>query len=736
MKSITRRTFLGSSGAGLASAGRAQAASRAGDDIPGQPVPIDFRYAPLSWQTAFCFPDDHCKSLVGERGEFRYGHPGPGKPIDYFPLVVEFSLLGIEPDTNRQQWLEDPATPIVHTLVIRPDGLLELTAFATRLPDEGRVDNVILDVRPRSRDEELVRPVITVRTKEKLRVKVESGVSLVFLDSQPDMPFLMADCPLEHRDIGPGWILTLPAEVCSAGKPVSHLLRFPQERQTAESLRVRMKCPTSLLMDARTWWRSWNPFGGDVRWQLGGRHHEFLLACARNIQQAREERNGRLTFQVGPTVYRGLWVVDGHFILEAARYLGYDAEAQQGLEATWARQEADGGIFAGGGREHWKDTGIAMFTLVRQAELSGNWDYFRAMRRQVLRGVRFLASLRDKAKAEGSANGRYGLLARGFPDGGIAGLRSEFTNTLWALAGLKAVVEAAERLHMTGLEEAKWLHDGLRQALSIAMREEMRHHPRGFDYLPMLMKEDPQWSAESKWQQPRPQGAQWALSQAIYPGGLFERDDPVVRGHIALMQACTQEDVPVETGWIRHGGLWNYGAAFVAHAYLWAGVTDWARLTFAGFLNHATPLYCWREEQPLRGAMGAGYVGDMPHNWASAECVLYLRHMLALEDGQTLRLLTGIGDPELSAGTPSTLTASPTRFGRVSLSLEPLPRAAGWRLSFERHDGPAPGAVRLPAALGSRFVLAEVSKASLKRDGTSILVDPGAPSWTCMWKAG
>ena len=44
-------------------------------------------------------------------------------------------------------------------------------------------------------------------------------------------------------------------------------------------------------------------------------------ACARNIQQAREIKDGRKTFQVGPTVYRGLWVVDGNFLLEAARYL-------------------------------------------------------------------------------------------------------------------------------------------------------------------------------------------------------------------------------------------------------------------------------------------------------------------------------------------------------------------------------------------------------------------------------
>ena len=80
----------------------------------------------------------------------------------------------------------------------------------------------------------------------------------------------------------------------------------------------------------------------------------------------------------------------------------------------------------------------------------------------------------------------------------------------------------------------------------------------------------------------------------------------------------------------------------------WCGVpaTDWARLTFHGFLNHATPLYCWREEQPLRGALSAHCVGDMPHNWASAECILFLRHTLALEDGGALRLLPPYDSPK------------------------------------------------------------------------------------------
>ena len=58
---------------------------------------------------------------------------------------------------------------------------------------------------------------------------------------------------------------------------------------------------------------------------------EMIEALARNILQAREIKDGLPVFQVGPTVYRGLWVVDGHFFLEAAHYLGYGDDAQRAI---------------------------------------------------------------------------------------------------------------------------------------------------------------------------------------------------------------------------------------------------------------------------------------------------------------------------------------------------------------------------------------------------------------------
>lgn len=751
-----RRRFLKSVGVavggtalGGAEPTRAQVAAMPdkGSEGPGASVQdpasaIDFRYSPLSWQTAFCFPDDPHKSLVGERGELRYGHPGAGggKGNLYFPEVVEFSLLGMEPNYVSQQRLEAPGIPIISTRINRPNAFLELTTFATNLSEEGRVDNVILEVRPRSQNSVHADPVITIRTEQAVTTQKSGDAVLVHLGESTPRLFLAVNSRLspefpEAYDLAMGTTLRLGAGAATGETPLRYLIRLPQEGQNFDKIQGGLRDPARLLATARQYWQNWVPFQGKVTWSLPGRYGEFLSACVRNILQAREIKEGRVNFQVGPTVYRGLWVADGHFLLEAARYLGYDAEAQQGLEATWAHQRPDGGVFAAVQLEHWKDTGFAMFSLVRQAELSQDWSYFRKLQPNVLRAVKFLKEVREKAKTEGSANGRYGLLARGFGDGGLSGVRSEFTNTIWALAGLKAATEAADALGLTGFEDAKKFYGELRSAFLAAARQEMRRHPAGFEYLPLLMKEDPQWTAPDEWDRPRPQNAQWALSHAVYPCLLFERTDPIVQGHIALMQACTQEDVPAETGWIEHGGLWGYNAAFVAHAYLWAGLTDWARRTFIGFLNHATPLYCWREEQPLQGSLVAGYIGDMPHNWASAECVLYLRHMLAFEDGQALRLLEGIGDFELAPGKPYRIAESPTRFGRVSLNLEPVSGGSGWRLNFERGKGPNPGTVTLSATLGSKFQLADIRGATFRHAGAKVNVQPESSSWQAVWKA-
>ena len=694
---------------------------------------VDFRYAPRLSQATICFPDDPKKSLVGQIGDLRYDFAhGLLVGGEDFGTLCMFSLAGMQDDRVVRQWIENPHVPIVHTLIDRPTATLELVAFATKHGQEGRVDNVLLTILPKAAKVVAI-PRLHIRTCRKMK-QMTGPPTVVVNDLDANQAFLLA------AKIGPtsdfaqfwqeaGYTLFLPHGEAETRQPLRYFVRFPQDAQSADRLSEMIQKPDQLLDEAREFWKVWKPFG-TVAWSYPGRQGEFLTACARNIQQAREVKNDRLVFQVGPTMYRNLWIVDGNFLLEAARYLGYDKEADEGLLSEWSKQLPSGQIVAGGGGEHWKDTAIAIFTLVRQCELKQDWQLFKDLEPNVRHAMEFLAQLRTKAHAGDSTNGRYGLLAPGFADGGIGGVRSEFTNTVWTLAGLKAALGAADRLGLDFTAAADF-YKQLRASFMAAAKAEMVRHPNGFEYLPMLAHDDPAWTDPDPWNRPRPQTAQWALSHSIFPGLVFDRDDPIVRGHIALLQSCTQEDVPAETGWLWHESVWNYNASFAAHVYLWAGLADWADRTFCGFLNHASPLYCWREEQPLQHALVGQDWGDMPHNWAGAECVRYLRHMLVLEDGPNMRLLGGV--THIDSGSVFSLERTPTRFGRVSINLEPLDGNQGWNLDFNIEPGPEPEKIFLPSLVMSRK-LQRIDGARCATSNRGIAVDPHARRWTAIWR--
>ncbi len=695
---------------------------------------VDFRYAPRLSQATICFPDDPKKSLVGQAGDLRYDF-AKAQIVggEDFGTVCTFSLAGMQDDRVVRQWLEDPKVPIVHTLIDRPAATLELTAFATRHGNEGRVDNVLLTILPKDSKVAAI-PRLHVRTCRKLK-QISGPPTVAVNDADANTPFLLAAKIGSTLDFAQFWeeagyTLYLPHGEAEPNQPLRYFIRFPQENQSVDLLADMLQQPDALIEEVREFWKQWRPFGS-VAWSYPGKHGDFLSACARNIQQAREMKNGRLVFEVGPTMYRNLWIVDGNFLLEAARYLGYDKEADEGLLAEWAKQLPSGQIVAGGGGEHWKDTAIAIFTLVRQCELKESWQTFKDLEPNVRHAIDFLTQLRSQARAGNSTNGRYGLLAPGFADGGIGGVRSEFTNTVWTLAGLKAAIEAADRLGMD-FKAASNFYQELRASFLRAAKAEMVWHPAGFAYLPMLAHDDPEWENPDPWLRPRPQTAQWALSHAIFPGLVFDKDDPIVRGHITLLQASTQEGVPAETGWLWHESIWNYNASFAAHVYLWAGLQDWADRTFRGFLNHASPLYCWREEQSLQQALVGQDWGDMPHNWASAECVRYLRHMLLLEDGQSMRLLEGVA-PSLGYGEPFRLEQSPTRFGRVTMQLEPLNKKEGWKLDFSLVPGQEAEKVELPAEI-ARWKFDRLIGAKFERENRKVSVDPHTRQWTAFWR--
>ena len=232
----------------------------------------------------------------------------------------------------------------------------------------------------------------------------------------------------------------------------------------------------------------------------------------------------------------------------------------------------------------------------------------------------------------------------------------EYTNIYWTLAGLRAAVEAARWLGKT--EEAeKWqtTYDDFLQTFRRAAERDTRTDAHGNRYLPIRMRFDDKIP---------PQKAQWAFLHSLFPGKVFAADDPLVQGNMAMLKAVEKQGLVQDTGWLKDG-IWTYFGSFYGHAWLWLGEGDKAARTLYAFGNHASPLLAWREEQMPVG-QGDQVVGDMPHNWASAEFIRLVRHSLILERGNELHLFEAMPAKWARPGAVTRVRDIATEFGPVS----------------------------------------------------------------------
>ncbi|MGC2151708.1 MAG: hypothetical protein WA618_06670, partial [Terriglobales bacterium] len=233
---------------------------------------VDFRYAPRNQQSTICFPDDPQKTIVGQAGDLRYGYvKSLSAGMENFGTVIEFSLAGFQDDKILRQWVESPAVPIVHTLIDRPAATFELIAFATRHADEGRVDNVLLSIKPKSKSElktnrVAVVPKIHIRTCKRLElenytvptatVRVQGSKSPLLVAAQLNSN--LGSCMLWEEE---GFTLYLPHGEAAEEVAARYFVRLPQENQSAETVTEHLHDPEMLLDEAREFWKNWKPFG-------------------------------------------------------------------------------------------------------------------------------------------------------------------------------------------------------------------------------------------------------------------------------------------------------------------------------------------------------------------------------------------------------------------------------------------------------------------------------------------
>lgn len=660
------------------------------------PRTVDFRHAPPSRWTCIGRPDDPFKTVVREDGAllYDYRHPtGGGRLSGMFHTVVEFGLLADRAPEAITQVSDDPGNSIVVTTLRYPKATLTLHSFGHAETSGRRTDIVLWRIEARTGARQFTAALTVAPTFHRYRSIKVTEFPAVDVVRQEEAPLpapvpptlLLALAPDSFRRSGepmdwynfaasyripPSGAISRMA-LLDAGDVLEGAVLIPQGH--AETAHMDYAWACRALLAERRFWKQQRIAKLPLE-VPDPAVQDFLTACARNILQARELRDGLPEFQVGPTCYRNLWVCDGYYLLQTARYLGLDDDAERGTQALLRRVKPDGSIVDI--PEHTMETVISVATLVRQAELSGDFALLKQRWPIIQRALDFIRNLRRQARALNPSSPEYGLLPKAYPDGGIGGIRAEYLTTLWTLAGLRMTARAVRLLGREAEAEAIVRDaDELMADFRAHAKRDMRTLRDGTPYLRMWMRGQrdhvtkPDYHGRlMPWHKLGLASGAWAFCQAIYTGEIFAPDDPMVKNLLALFdQLDNRQGLPEGMGWLLDRSLWPYGAAFAAQTWLYAGRADKAVDYLYAFANHAAPTRVWREEQSL-DVTGHGHSnGDMPHNWASAEFIHLVRNLLVAERGERLDLLFGLPPEWCRRGMKFRIERTPTRFGPVTV---------------------------------------------------------------------
>ena len=270
---------------------------------------------------------------------------------------------------------------------------------------------------------------------------------------------------------------------------------------------------------------------------------DLVEASLRGIYQNRDYKNGMPVYQVGPTCYRDVSCADGMFFCEVGMLLG-PRKPSDSLDLLLSSQCANGRLWMYW--DYWKENGLVLggscVTRSSPATLPG-WRNAGPTSRA------WSASSRSCGGVPNSRPGRAQLRphARWLRRRGhrrYAPNTAMSSGTWWAAGRRRRGQDAGERRASGRLAAGSRRHGELfPQGGANATNAETKH---GNLYLPNVMGSDGHIAAAA---------GQWAFLQSIFPGKLYERDDPLVQGSLAMLEAAQVEGLPLGRRLGRRRGL-------------------------------------------------------------------------------------------------------------------------------------------------------------------------------------
>lgn len=401
----------------------------------------------------------------------------------------------------------------------------------------------------------------------------------------------------------------------------------------------------------------------------------------------------------GPYTYKRFWFRDAAFILHALLVIGHGDRVKRCLDTYPSRQTMRGYFRSQEGE--WDSNGQAIWIIQRWAEMTG-----RRLDPPLIQAVRKGAQWIANKRVSGDPNSPHaGLMPAGFSAEHLGPNDFYYWDDFWSVAGLRS---AESVLADAGDEQtARWAREqaaDMLQAIDRSLdRSAVVRDRKGVPASPYRRMDA---------------GAIGSLA-ADYPTHAWRPGDPRMVNTVELLMT----HFSVRGGFFQdmiHSGINAYLTLHMAQVLLRAGDPRFFTL-MQTVADLASPTGQWPEA--IHPHTRGGCMGDGHHVWASAEWLLMVRNCFAYEQDRTLVLARGIGRPWLDAGRAMRLGPTPTRFGEVSVRVEPDGQrlVVGWSGDWRRKP-----AMLHVAPIGWEAV--EITADQIEAEGSVTLQrDPHAP---------
>ena len=511
-------------------------------------------------------------------------------------------------------------------------------------------------------------------------------------------------------------------------------LRFPMSLAPGASDSVVLVLPMSSVSDQsarRLRWLRAVDFDGEAErsrasWQAAVRHVEvrvpderysnaFYASLAYLVAQSHDGN-----IRSGPFAHNAMWYRDAAYVLTALQKGGIDGPTRLAIPRLLAGQMPSGELPAaldptGRSRFHerheWDAQGQLAYLVAETYRLSGDRGLAEYAYQSVARAMRFAVAMSESTRTPANAGTPYyGLM----PPGDSAedlGPREwhHYWDSFWTIGGLREAAFLARELGHA--EDSAWFDreaDELRSLVDESIALVQRQS--GIDYVPNA-PEDVRSSAMAR-----------GTTPAVWPLGVYPSSDGRIRASFSRYDELWVR--PHANAYLHNSGnYWVYGGLGLAHAQMILGEAGRAAEMAQWAIDNQTApgTFAWAEAVRPDTKRFAG--GDMPHSWAAAEWVLYLRDALLREDGDRLVLADAVPAPWMQDGRRVEIHGAPTRLGTAGYALESRQSDGYWDLSIDAETS-APGGYILRGPFPSAPVRVNVDGRDATPDGKSAVSIP------------